>query len=212
MPSPRYVLFDFDGVIADSYDVALSTARMMCERITDSQYRSAFEGNVYERMIDVFADSHGPECKHDLDWFSVFVPAFEEKATLFSGMREVIEALHTDYRLIIVSSTLTSPIQGFMEKHGLGRYFSEMLGADVHTSKHKKIEMVFEKYKTTADRCVFVTDTLGDMKEAKLAGVGSVGVSWGFHSKETLEKGKPFRIVEAPAEIPTAIGDFYARA
>lgn len=208
----KFVLFDFDGVIADSYAVAWTTARKLCTRITDTEYRGLFEGNVYERHDILLSENHGPECNHDLDWFSIFTPAFEEKAALFSGMRDVIERLSHTYVLIIVSSTLTSPIQGFLEKHHVGRYFSEVMGADVHTGKREKIHMIFEKYGTTAPECIFITDTLGDMREAKLAGVGAIGVAWGFHSRATLAKGEPFRIVEKPSEISEAISAYFASA
>lgn len=207
----KFVLFDFDGVIADSYAVAYETARTMCAHITDSEYRGLFEGNVYQRHDVFLSQKHGPECDHDMDWFSVFTPAFEERARLFNGMREVIESLAHTYVLIIVSSTVTSPVQGFLERHHIGRYFSEVMGADVHTSKHEKIKMVFEKYSVSAPECIFITDTLGDMREAELSEVGAIGVSWGFHTKETLVKGGPFRIVETPQQIVPAVADYFAR-
>ena len=210
MAGRKFVLFDFDGVIADSYNVAWDTARTLCKRVSEGEYRAAFEGNVHERHDALMAQVHGEECRHDLDWFSIFTPAFEERAQLFSGMREVVESLSHAYILIIVSSTVTSPIQGFLEKHHIGRYFSEVMGADVHTSKHEKIKMVFEKYGISASQCIFVTDTLGDMREAKAADVGAIGVAWGFHSRETLAKGEPFRIVERPEEISPAISAYFA--
>ncbi|OGG57518.1 hypothetical protein A2853_04070 [Candidatus Kaiserbacteria bacterium RIFCSPHIGHO2_01_FULL_55_17] len=208
----KFVLFDFDGVIADSYVVAWETARTLCKRVTEKEYKEAFEGNVHEKHDAMMGRDHGPECRHDLDWFSIFTPAFEESARLFEGMRGVIEKLSHSYVLIIVSSTLTSPIQGFLEKHHIGRYFSEVMGADVHTSKHEKIKMILEKYGTSAPECIFITDTLGDMREAEEAGMRAIGVSWGFHTKETLMKGQPFRIVETPQEISPAITDYFAHS
>ena len=206
----KFVLFDFDGVIADSYSVGFETAKKQCPYFTEKDFHSVFEGNAWERHEALMSRVHGPECQHDLDWFSIFPPAFEERATLFAGMREVVEKLSHEYILIIVSSTLTSPIQGFLEKHHIGRYFSEVMGADVHTGKREKIHMVFEKYETSAAECVFITDTLGDMREANLSGVGAIGVSWGFHARETLAKGEPFRIVDNPVGIVSAVSDYFA--
>src|SRR3989344_5914334 len=210
MQGRKFVLFDFDGVIADSYNVAWETAQTLCKRVTEREYREAFEGNVHEKHDALMSRDHGPECRHDLDWFSIFTPAFEGRATLFPGMREIVEKLSHKYVLVIVSSTLTSPIQGFLEKHHIGRYFSEVMGADVHTSKREKIQMIFEKYKISSSECVFITDTLGDMREAKAAGVGAIGVSWGFHSRETLSKDEPLRIVESPQDMPRAISDYFS--
>lgn len=211
MKKRRYVLFDFDGVIADSYVVAWETARTMCKRVSEDEYKAAFEGNVHERHDAMMSKSHGNECRHDLDWFDIFTPAFEERAVLFEGMREVIEKLSHEYVLIVVSSTITSPIQGFLEKHHIGRYFAEIMGADVHTSKHEKIKMIFKKYKIGAEDCVFVTDTLGDMVEAGRENVGAIAVSWGFHERETLEKGRPFRIVDTPRSLEAGIADYFVQ-
>ncbi len=173
----NFVLFDFDGVIADSFGVCMKTARNLCTHITEEQYRAAFEGNVYEKHKEMMAPDHGSECHHDRDWFEVYVPALEAEGKLILGIREVITGLSHHYILIVVSSSINSPVQGFLEKHHIGRYFSEIMGADIHPRKLEKIKMVFEHYKTSADKCVFLTDTLGDIEEATAAGVGAVSVS-----------------------------------
>src|SRR3989344_4647313 len=46
MQKRHFVLFDFDGVIADSYDIAWMTAQTLCKRVTEKEYKEAFEGNV----------------------------------------------------------------------------------------------------------------------------------------------------------------------
>lgn len=209
MQRRKFVLFDFDGVIADSYSVGFETAKKLCPYFTEKDFHSVFEGNAWERHKALMSRVHGPECRHDLDWFEIFTPAFEEHAKLFPGIREVVEKLSHEYILVIISSTLTSPIQGFLEKHHIGRYFSEVMGADVHISKREKISMLFEKYQTSASECVFVTDTLGDMDEARAAGVDAIGVSWGFHPCETLAKGEPFRIVDNPTGVVSAVSDYF---
>ncbi|RJR12625.1 HAD family hydrolase [Candidatus Parcubacteria bacterium] len=206
----KFILFDFDGVISNSFDIALKTAQTLCVHMTEEEYRSAFRGNIYETHHKMMPDTHGPECQHDRNWFEVYIPMFEEGATPFSGIEEVIQKLSHEHVLIIVSSSEHSPIQGFLEKYHLGRYFSEIMGNEVHKHKAEKIRMIFEKYNIVAKDCVFITDTLGDMNEASEKGVGSIGVTWGWHSRETLEQGKPFRIVDTPQEINPAISDYFA--
>lgn len=208
MKGRQFVLFDFDGVIVDTWGIAFETAKTVFPSFDEESYRKMFEGNVHEAH-DQMVESGARERATDVEWFDVYVPKFEKEAVLFPGMRETIETLSHEYVLIVVSSTITSPIQGFLEKHHIGRYFSEVMGADVHTSKHEKIKMIFEKYGTCAEECVFITDTLGDMREARKENVGSIGVSWGFHPRETLAKGEPFRIVEYPADIYAAVSGYF---
>ena len=80
------------------------------------------------------------------------------------------------------------------------------MGGDIHRSKVAKIQMILKKHGIKPAEAIFITDTLGDMREAIKCGVLSIGVTWGFHEKERLQKGNPFVIVETPQELPKAIG------
>jgi phosphoglycolate phosphatase len=135
----------------------------------------------------------------------------KSEVRLADGMEFVIPTLAGAHTLAVVSSTPSWAIQEFLTPHDLLHHFSDILGADVHTSKVEKMRMIFEKHAATAAQCVFVTDTLGDMREAKEHDMGAIGCSWGVHPHETLEKGIPFRIVDHPRELPDAVDDYFAR-
>lgn len=201
----RFILFDFDGVIADSFALAFDVGRAIHPHLTEKSYRALFEGNVYESLKAIGQDGRSDE------YFALFGPRAKEETHLIPGMDRVVATLAADYPLVIISSTVTTHIREFLTSHGLVSYFIEIMGQDVHTSKVEKMRMVFEKYATTAGNCVFVTDTLGDMREAKEHDLGVIAVPWGFHPRETLEKGIPFRIVARPAELLDAVDDYFAR-
>lgn len=210
----RFVLFDFDGVIADSFGVASELAYRVCKQNTPAQYRSAFEGNIYDAIEREKSGGkrpdHGPECEHDLDWWGEYEKMFA-RVSPFPGMIDVIKTLASSYVLIIVTSGHRDFIDPFLKSHGVDACFTDILDVDAHTHKTKKIEMVFEKYETDARHCVFITDTLGDVKEAAHHSIGAIAVDWGFHAHETLEKGVPFRIASAPAELPDAVEEYFAQ-
>ena len=204
----RFIFFDFDGVIADSFAVALDVHKIICPDMTEDDYRKMFEGNVNDWESAV---SHNENCRHDIDWFATYVPRMTNEVRPIEGIGSVIAELAKLYQLIIISSTITSPIHEFMQKFDLAHHFVEIMGNDVHASKVEKIKMVFAKYGTSPERCVFITDTLGDMKEATQAGVGSIVVSWGFNKLGILAKGDPFRIVHQPHEIPSTVSEYFGR-
>ena len=91
------------------------------------------------------------------------------------------------------------------------RSFFEKLDGDmiVHNNKTERINNAFEKYGVGPKDCVFITDTLGDMREAASCGIPSIGVTWGFHKKNNLEKGNPFKIAETPEELIEAVADYF---
>jgi phosphoglycolate phosphatase len=203
----KFILFDFDGVILDSFDTALGVAQMICPHVTDESHRRRFEGNINDWAN--FKDEHTDKCRHDINFFDEYLPKIRSEVKIFSGIKEAIENLSKDYILIVISSTISAPIFEILEKFGLAKYFTEIMGNDVHKSKVEKIKMVFEKYKTKAEDCIFVTDTLGDIKEANETGVKSIAVTWGFHSKETLLKGEPFLVINEPSELINVVSSYF---
>ena len=68
-------------------------------------------------------------------------------------------------------------------------------------SKIKKFNKFLRKYKISKEQCIFITDTLGDILESNKVGIPSIGVSWGYHNKETLKKGSPIFIADTIEEL-----------
>lgn len=205
----KIVLFDFDGVIVNTFDISFQIYRRFFPQITVDEYRAFFTGNIYDTTDDYEKQAGG--AFDEAEFYRQYVPVFLN-CPLVSGIAESIEQLARSYSGIIVSSTISSPIRAYLEKQGLQLYFTEIYGGDVHRSKIEKIKMIFEKYGVESLNCVFITDTLGDLREAEKIGVGTIGVSWGFHQRDMLAKGNPFRIVDLPRDLPSAIGEYFAKA
>jgi phosphoglycolate phosphatase-like HAD superfamily hydrolase len=57
--------------------------------------------------------------------------------------------------------------------------------------------MIFDKYSIDPKNAIFITDTSGDIKEAKEAEIGYiVGILGGYQTKNSIEKAKPDIIVK----------------
>lgn len=131
----------------------------------------------------------------------MYIPQMKRVKTI-PGMKKVIAKLGGMYNLFIISSTITSPIRDFLERNNILPYFNDVVDSKfIDTNKTERIRSVLKKYGVRAKDCVFITDTLGDMREAANVGIQSIGVTWGFQKKENLLKGKPFRIAEKPEEL-----------
>jgi phosphoglycolate phosphatase-like HAD superfamily hydrolase len=209
-----FLLFDFDGVIADSFPLASSLALKYCAQNTIESYRTSFEGNIHieteKQKEEASFATHGPECNHDMDWWGEYEQGMRSVA-IPAGMDEVVRALAARYRLAIITSSKAAYIREFLARFGLADAFEDILDVDVHTHKTKKIELLFERHGNTAADYLFITDTLGDIREAREHAVASIACTWGFHPRATLEKGEPFRIVDTPQDIPGAVDDYFAR-
>lgn len=205
-----YLFFDFDGVIVDSLDISYESSRSASGgSFSLEEYLSRFHGNIYE----FFKGSEADVPKQSIpnvhnEFFRLYIPRLLERPPV-DGMRRVLEELSGTHTMAIVSSTINAPIQHYLDRYEIARHFDTVFGADTHTSKVKKIEMLLDLYAAAPEECLFITDTLGDMREAEKAGIKSMGVSWGFHSIETLERGAPVAIAKSPEEFLRLVVDFF---
>lgn len=99
--------------------------------------------------------------------------------------------------MFIISSTTNSIINEYLERQGILNYFTEVFGCDAETSKVKKFKTLFKKYKILPAEAIFISDTAGDIKEAKQAKVNFIiGVLGGYQAKATLEQAQPEAIAK----------------
>lgn len=197
MKKGKIILFDFDGVIVDSFKLAFEVQKMLRSEINFSEddYRKYFEGNVFDEQIKNDGESFDVE-----QFFKIYIPKLLQ-LPIIDGIHEALIELSSKYGLIVISSTISNPICDWLAGHNLTQYFVEIMGADVHKSKIEKIKMVFEKYGIGVNDCVFITDTLGDLREASKLGIRSLAVTYGFHNEATLLKGDPAGLVRKPQDL-----------
>ncbi len=199
----KVLLFDFDGVIVDTFKLCLSINRRFHTALSSDEYRRWFEGNIYDR----------PKRKNwkkgdDADFFRMYADGIF-KIKPVKGIKKALRELNEKYILVIVSSAINSPITEYLEKYGLLKYFSKVFGADMHESKVEKIKIVFKEYGAAPEDCLFITDTLGDMREAHKTGVRALGISWGYHLPEKLQNGNTVAIAKKPADILTEVKKYF---
>ena len=195
------ILFDFDGVIIDSHDMALQAYQSFDPSVTDERFQSWFDGNLYDSMSSeenrVVSESKSKVVK--------LYASQVNTQRIFPGIDIVIEQATKKSLLAIVSSGSKHTITQFLDTYGLLTHFVDILGFEDGYSKKDKISSLRRQYKKETEQCLFVTDTLGDITEARAADVPSIAVTWGFHSKEKLQEGNPLEIVDSPQNLLSKI-------
>ncbi|MEK7648274.1 MAG: HAD family hydrolase [Patescibacteria group bacterium] len=194
----RVIFFDFDGVISDSFAAAYAANRALCPHLSEEEYRQRFDGNI--NQFRAVASQHGEACRTDVSFWDVYTPLIRQ-AQAFPGMVEVVRKLAQEHRIVVVTSSLNHLVQEAAQKFGIAECITEILGTDVHESKYVKITEALKAHDVSAQSCVMVTDTYGDIHEAQRASVRSVGVTWGYQDREALARGERVVIVDTPAEL-----------
>lgn len=203
MKERNLLLFDFDGVLADSLDLYSEAVARCLLRIgtpivkNKEDYLALFEGNFYESMaakgVDLVAFAGAAQ---------EILPGLDYDAMQpFPGMIPVLEVLQKHHLLAVISSNGFRTISRMLERFGFDRFFQEILGSDFLFSKKDKIAHALSKYGIDQKRTFYIGDTTGDILEAREAGVRAVAVTWGWHSREKLVAVHPDFLVDRPEEL-----------
>jgi phosphoglycolate phosphatase-like HAD superfamily hydrolase len=75
-----------------------------------------------------------------------------------------------------------------LEHSGIRDFFDFVATAEFSKDKTEKFEMIKKKYHVSDQDILFITDALGDVKEAKLAAVPTIAVTWGVHDHTYFNK------------------------
>jgi len=179
------LIFDFDGVLENTFEWNFKVAKKRYKGIDKEDYRSWFNGNIYEHPVVLAA---GP--MNITEYFDIYRKGFVGRK-LKPQFRKLIGDLSEEYTLVIISSICEDIIIPYLERSNALVYFSDVWGYQTELSKKKKFVKCFKKYNIPKSNSLFITDTLGDIAEASKVKIPCLGVSWGYHSEKTLNKGNP---------------------
>lgn len=199
--SKKLVIFDFDGVLVNTLNFSYKIHQDKNKDLTWESYQNFANGNFHDGFEKAVKD--GKIIPTDN-----FYEIYEKDLNILNIvdiLRLTINHLSDLYILVIISSTPSYLIKDYLNKQDLISKFIDILGSDINRSKSFKIKSILKKYNISNKDTVFITDTLGDIKEANECGVSSIGVTWGLHGKEILEKGKPIVIIHDPIKLFEAV-------
>jgi phosphoglycolate phosphatase len=210
MPAPKrikLVIFDLDGTLVSSFDDVWRQIKEQSKKVPELRILRSrkdllklYKGNFYEELCGMLKQERGCASKLSKSMSSTFVMQ-TYKPRLVRGMMALLRKLSGTHKLAVLSSNFTHVIESVLRKHKAAKYFSFLSGADKEASKTKRLRRLFRKFRMSADKAVYVTDTSGDIKEAGKAGLRSLGVSWGFHESRLLRKAGAIAIVRKPSDI-----------
>jgi len=196
------IIFDYDGVIADSKEIFMRYFLEGCRRYgvditTEEEFLRLYEGNIYESMLSLGLSRE--KILSVVYYMRRGLLENKDRIRMFSGIGEIIKEL-SSRPLFIVTSNDTELVRNFLKSWHID-FFEDIIGSDREASKVKKIKSIMEKYPSS--RYYFIGDTVGDIMEGRKAGVKTVAVTWGWHDEERLAKAKPDYMVKNPPELLT---------
>jgi phosphoglycolate phosphatase len=199
------IIFDFDGVLADTLDDMLNFAQAVCVELGYDRIPTPADLAALETMSFVeFGKQLGIPPHLAGEFASRCLQRFIEKPyppKIFAGIEQVIEQLSARHTLAIVTGNTTRAVENFLSENDIRQFVSVIFAVDQPGSKVEKILKAKSQLATETDAVYYVGDAVSDIHAARQAAVKSVAVSWGHQSLGKLIKAQPDHIVHVPQEI-----------
>lgn len=209
MKKKKLIIWDFDGPIIDSRELALELTQFHHHDVTEDVHRNLFNGNIFAELLKLKKKNVGEE-EHTEFLEKSYWPR-KMKLEPISGINKVIEELSHDFIMVVNSSSEKHFISSYFEKNNLEKFFSRIYAKEIE-SKEEKFRIILKDFKVLPKDCILITDTLGDVLEAKTIMIPSIVVLWGYQLKShfnSVEKDLVF--VNNPIELKNKIIDHFSK-
>ena len=208
----KAIIFDFDGVIADSLGVGFATTNKILEifgmpLVSIEEFKEEFGADwrkfyrnrgTPEKMID-----------KEPELFKKEYEILKKEITIFDGINFVLDELVKKYKLGIVSNNHWEFIVEFLQKFGIHAHFDSIVGYMPGAAKPdiKPLMMCLDELNVKPGEVCLIGDTDDEITMARTANVAKViAVSYGYHPLHKLKKADA--VAHTPVEILDAIRKF----
>ena len=200
----KYIIFDFDGTLADSTAVFASAWNTLAQK-----YK--FKGIEFKEIESLKKLSMAERSKlFDFPMYKLpmILPQFYRlyrqslnEVHLYEGIKDVLmEIDKRGYKILIISSNSQENILEFLKMNGI-QCVSNVLCSNRIFGKDKVLKKFLKDSSSTASDVLYIGDEQRDIVACKKVGVPIIWVSWGYDSIEVIQQEEPEYKVNAPKEI-----------
>ncbi len=204
------VLFDLDGTLTDpgtgiTNSVAYSLKKFGIE-VDDRKELYKFIGPPLHDSFMKYYGFSEEEAETAIVYYREYfrdIGIFENE--VYGGIENLLNEIKASGRKIILATSKPEEFAKRILVHfGLDKYFDFIAGATMDTSRSKKGDVIAYALRESGCSCenaVMVGDRLHDILGAKENGLASIGVLFGYGSKDELENAGADYIAETVEDI-----------
>lgn len=207
------IIFDLDGTLLDTLDDLTNSVNYCMEKYGGPIYdreevRSKVGNGIYVLMEKALPG--GRDHPYYQDCMKTFPLHYKEhmmdNTRPYEGVKEMLHKLQKhDYKIAIVSNKFDAAVKSLNQ-----RFFADVIPVAIGEAEDRGIrkkpapDTVFQamrELQAAPEECVYIGDSEVDIRTAANAGIPCVSVTWGFKTREFLQKHGAQMIVNTPEEL-----------
>lgn len=215
MPRYAYCLFDLDGTLTDPGEgITRSVAYALSFFGIEVKDRTTLYPFIGPPLVDSFSTFYGfsPEqARQAVERYREYFSRqgiFENE--LYPGIKELLEDLKRHgVRILLASSKPELYARKILEHFQLLPFFDFVAAATMDDTRSKKTDVVryaLESCGISPDRAVMIGDRHHDIEGAKDNTLESIGVLWGYGSREELSAAGATLLAESVPQLASLLG------
>ncbi len=198
----KYLVFDFDGTIADTLPVVEELGREILKKYTAETIDTELARKIgLKRVIMKVKIPKWAVPKAFLELKQKLNQRIGTDVRLFPGMHEVLKELASGYTLGIVSSNSGENVKLFLANNKITELFRFIHCDSSIFGKHIVLKHLCKEYKMDPADMVYIGDEDRDIQAAKKLKIPVIAVAWGYNAPELLTKEQPDYLIDSPDQI-----------
>jgi phosphoglycolate phosphatase len=196
----NYIIFDFDGTIADSDKVVneiLSNLaiKYRIHNLSPKEFKHKSELSLIKK-IKMLLFIHKVETEFKIQ-YGKNVSSIKAFDNVLSIINQINKA---GYKLAVISSNTKPNIDSFFRLNNIS-FDIIVLSSKGLFGKHKSITNFLQEHNCTKDSVLYIGDEIRDIKACNKSGVDIAFVKWGLDGNEDISAFKPKFIISTPEEL-----------
>ena len=200
----KHVCFDLDGTLVDSYlniyKATIKTLEVL--GIPGTFSNEDFYNRIGHHFLDIFHDLKipVPDIEHFIDIYRTFYFDFIDDSELYPGVIEVLEYLkRNNIHVSLLTTKGQDQADKIIDHFHLTKYFSHVMGRRIEVPVKPSpvpLLMICKDLNVLPAESIITGDTELDIRCGISAKIKTCGVTYGYRTREVLEKENPDYIID----------------
>ena len=203
-----FVIFDFDGTVADSFTESLLAYNRVAPRLRLRSVKEVEIPGLRRMSAGKLMQALGvPMWKLPRLMIAVRADLHEHFHSVMPvpGIAEAIRTLHeAGCHLAIVTSNSEENVRSFLRRHGIEGFETIVAGTSIF-GKATRLRRLIKAARAERATSVYIGDTVPDVLAAREAGTVAVAVAWGFSDRAPLEAEAPDALVDSASDLAATV-------